>query len=197
MVPWRDMPAFIAKLRQSKDSLSAVALELIALTACRSNEVRGMRFDEIDWDASLWTVPPERMKRQIEFKVPLSKQAFALLKTLDATKAPRAQLVFPGPRPGKPVANQGLWAQMGRTTGKTATTHGLRASFKSWGEDVGVDHQVAECCLAHAKGDSTVAAYNRGEMVERRRVTMQSWADFLDGKASGEVVAIGSAKRRR
>jgi integrase len=49
MVPWREMPAFIAKLRQSENSMSAVALELIALTARRSNEVRGARWDEFDW----------------------------------------------------------------------------------------------------------------------------------------------------
>jgi integrase len=195
MVPWRDMPAFIAKLRQSENSLSAVALELIALTACRSNEVRGMRFDEIDWDEKLWVVPKERMKRSVEFKVPLSKQALALLKALDDTKG-KAPLIFPGPRAGKSIANQALWTQMGRATGKTATTHGLRASFKSWGEDVGVDHQVAERCLAHAKGDATVAAYNRGDMIERRRAVMQRWADFLDGKECAKVVAIGSRRRR-
>jgi hypothetical protein len=88
---------------------------------------------------------------------------------------------------------------MGRATGKAATTHGLCASFKSWGEDVGTDHQVAECCLAHAKGDSTVAAYNRAEMVQRRRVVMQAWADYLDGKeaeASAKVVPLKRARRR-
>ena len=84
---------------------------------------------------------------------------------------------------------------MQRATNRTATTHGLRASFKSWGEDVRIDHQVAECCLAHAKGDSTVAAYNRGEMVDRRRITTQRWADFLDGKASGKVVAMDSRRK--
>jgi integrase len=195
MVPWRDMPGFVAKLRQSENSLSAVALELIALTACRSNEVRGMKWSEIDWDERLWTIPPERMKRSVEFKVPLSKLALALLKPLYDTKG-KSALVFPGPRPGRPIANQGLWTMMGRATGKTATTHGLRASFKSWGEDVGIDHQVAECCLAHAKGDSTVAAYNRGEMIERRRITMRRWADFLDGKATAKVVPMGPRRRR-
>jgi integrase len=86
---------------------------------------------------------------------------------------------------------------MGRTTGKTATTHGLRATFKSWCEDVGVDDKVAEFCLAHAKGDSTESAYSRGEIVERRRAVMQKWSDFLDGKASGKVVAMDSARRKR
>jgi integrase len=196
MVPWRDMPAFVAKLRQSKDSMSAVALELITLTACRSNEVRALKWSEVDSDAKLLTVPPERMKRSVEFKVPLSKQALALLKPLyEARHA--APLIFPGPRPNKPIANQALWTQMGRATGKTATTHGLRASFRSWCSDVGVDDQLAEFCLAHGPKNAVQAAYNRAETVERRREVMQRWADFLDGKESAKVVAIGSGRKRR
>jgi integrase len=58
MVPWWEMRAFIAKLRQSKNSLSAVALELIALTACRSNDVRGARWIEFNWAKGVWTNRP-------------------------------------------------------------------------------------------------------------------------------------------
>jgi hypothetical protein len=89
-------------------------------------------------------VPPERMKRSVEIKVTLSKQALALLKPLYETRG-RAQLVSSGPRPGRPIANQALWTMMGQATGKTATTNCVPASFQSWGEDVGVDHQIAEC----------------------------------------------------
>jgi integrase len=195
MIPWQEMPAFVAKLRECKDSLSAVALELLALTACRSNEVRGMRFDEIVWTEKLWVVPPERMKRSVEFRVPLTAPALRVLKALYGTRG-KGDLVFPGPQPGKAVANQGLWSQMGRVTGKTATTHGLRASFRSWCSDVGVDDQLAEFCLAHGPKGQVQAAYNRAQTVERRREVMTRWADFLDGKSSAKVVAIGSAKRK-
>jgi integrase len=194
------MPAFIAKLRESKDSLSAVVLELIALTACRSNEVRGMRFDEIDWREGLWTVLPERMKRSRNSRCRCLGRRWALLKTLDETKAPRAQLVFLGPQPGKSIANQGLWAQVGRVTGKAATTHGLRSSFRSWAADHAVPRAVAEYCLAHAKGDAVEAAYSRAEMISLRRPVMQKWADFICGDdvaASGKVVAIDSGQRKR
>jgi integrase len=194
MIPWQEMPAFVAKLRASKDSLSAVALELLALTATRSKEVRGMRFDEIDWDASLWTIPPERMKRSVVFKVPLAAPALRVLKALDESRG-KSNLVFPGPQAGKPVANQGLWSQMGRVTGKTATTHGLRASFRSWCSDVGIDDQLAEFCLAHGPKGAVQAAYNRAETVERRREVMTRWADYLDGKASAKVVPYRRGRR--
>jgi integrase len=196
MLDWKEMPDFIVKLRGVKDSMGALALELIALTATRSNEVRGMRFDEIDWEEKLWTVPAERMKRSVEFKIPLSNQALALLKPLYETRG-RSQLVFPSPTPNRGISNATLWATMVRVTGKTATTHGLRASFRSYCSDVGVDDQLAEFCLAHGPKNAVQAAYNRAETIERRRIVMQRWADHLDGKATAKVVAIGSAKRGR
>jgi integrase len=203
MLKWPDVPAFLTKLRGVvSPSLSAVALELIALTATRSNEVRGARWSEFDWDKKLWTIPPERMKRSIEFRVPLSEQALDLLKPLYDTKG-RDQLLFPAAprlgwavRPGQPIANQTLWTTMVRVTGKTATTHGLRASFRTWCGDVGVEHEVSEACLAHGAGDAVVQAYNRAEMVERRRAVMQRWADFVSGtEPDAKVVAIGSQRK--
>jgi integrase len=192
---WKDMPAFMARLRRVEDSLSAIALELIALTATRSNEVRGMRWPEINWDEKLWTVPPDRMKRSVEFKIPLSEQALGLLKPLCETRG-REQLVFPGPR-GKPLINQSLWKSIRRITNKTATTHGLRASFRTWAADHGVPDDLGEACLAHAKGDPVKAAYNRAEMVERRRAVMQRWASFICGTGpEAKVVAIGSRRKR-
>jgi integrase len=196
MVAWKDMPGFMTRLRAVEDNLSAIALELIALTACRSNEVRGARWDEFDWDEKLWTVPASRMKRSVEFKVPLSGQALAVLKPLYETRE-RSQLVFPGPKPGKAILNSTLWRTMRRVTGNAATTHGLRASFATWASDHGVSDELVDMCLAHGKKSQTTAAYNRAENVERRRIVMADWGAFLDGKTSAKVVAIGSAKRGR
>jgi integrase len=182
-------------------------LGLLALTACRSNEIRGLKWDEIDVDAKLMTIPPERMKRGAEFKVPLSAQAVALLKALHAARDD-SELVFPASaglpgkpgrpaKPGRSIPNATVWAMMQRVTDGKATTHGLRASFRTWCGDVGVAREVSEACLAHAKGDAVEAAYNRSEMVERRRAVMVRWADFLDGKASAKVTDISAAKRKR
>jgi integrase len=196
MVAYGDMPNFIKKLRGTDASLSAVALELIAFTALRSDSVRGARWDEFDWDAKLWTVPKERMKLEVEFKVPITDQMRALLKPLHDPNS-REQLVFPGPRSGKWIANQTVWKTMQRVTDGTATTHGLRASFTSWCEDVGVDDKVAEACLAHGKGNQTAQAYNRGEMVERRRKVMERWGRFITGtEPDAKVVPIAGRKRR-
>jgi integrase len=189
------MPAFMTRVRAVEDSLASVALELIALTACRSNEVRNARWDEFDWEAKLWTVPASRMKRSMEFKVPLSDQTLALLKPLYETRG-RSPLVFPGPKPGKAILNSTLWRTMSGVTDNPATTHGLRATFRTWCSDVGIEHELSECCLAHGKGNAVVQAYNRAEMVERRRRVMIRWANFLDGKTSAKVVPMPKRGRR-
>jgi integrase len=196
-VKWPEMPALFAKLGAMKDSMSAVVLQLIVLTGCRSGEVRGAKWSEFNWDERVWTVPPERMKRSVEFPVPITDQMLAILEPLYATRG-RQQLVFPGSEPAKPISNATLWATMQRVTGKTATTHGFRSSLRSWMGDHGVEFEVAEACLAHAPGDSVVQAYNRTTMLERRRPVMANWGRFVSGEGpSAEVVSIGWARRKR
>ena len=91
---WRELPAFMARLRSSRETMSRLALEMIILTACRSGEVRGARWDEMDLDTALWTLPPARMKRQREHVVPLSPPAIAFLRRLEAAQT--GNYVFPG-----------------------------------------------------------------------------------------------------
>jgi integrase len=187
-VGWRDMPALMAKLRKV-ESTTALALEFAILTGTRSGEARGAKWSEIDWDSAVWTVPHERMKRGVEFDVPLSRQAVDLLRQMQAvrpkTNACKAsdEFTFPGANPGRPLNNESLYYLTGRLTDGAATTHGFRASFKTWCGDNGIDRELAEHCLAHAIGNATEQAYNRTTILERRRPIMQMWADHLDGEA--------------
>jgi integrase len=191
---WQDMPTLYAKLGES-DGLSALALRLIILTGCRSNEIRGLRWSEVDFDNRVITIPPARMKRATEFPVPITKAMLAILKPLHAAKG-RGQLVFPGPRPDKPVANQALWTMIKRAAdGKDITTHGCRSSLRSWCADHGVEFAVAEAMLGHAPGNAVVNAYQRSSMLERRRPETEKWNRFVSGEsAAGKVVPIS---RRR
>jgi integrase len=192
---WQEMPALYARLGES-GSLSALALQLIILTGCRSNEIRSLRWsDEVDFAAKVITIPPERMKRGEEFPVPITDQMLAILKPLHETKG-RDQLVFPGPRPGRPIANQALWTMIKRAADEV-TTHGCRSSFRSWMADHGVPFEVAEACLAHAPGSASVTAYHRTTMLEQRRPVLEKWNRFVSGEdATGKVVAIGSGRKR-
>lgn len=185
-LPWQDVGAFMADLRQ-QDGMAARALEFAILTACRSGEARGARWREIDFDAALWIVPAERMKAKREHRVPLSTQALALLRRL-----PRVdELVFPG-RGGRPLSDMSLTAVL-RRMGRDVTVHGFRSSFRDWAaEATAYPREVAEHALAHRLPDKTEAAYQRGDLIEKRRRLMQDWADFCD-RLPAEVVPLRGA----
>jgi integrase len=80
-----------------------------------------------------------------------------------------------------------LSVQSRRVTEGKGSVHGWRATFRTWAADNGVPDEVAELCLSHLTS-KTVRAYNRAEMVERRRRALQDWADYLDGKAAADNV---------
>lgn len=185
-LPWKQMPSFIAELGV-QGGFSAKAVELAILTAARSGEVRLMRWNEVDLDAATWVIPAQRMKAGREHWVPLSKQAVKLLSTL-----PRVgELVFPGLKGGS-LSDMSLTAVLRRMNGDTPkwvdsesarpiTVHGFRASFRTWcSESVAnsFPSDVAEHALAHKLPDQVEAAYQRGNLFEKRIALMQAWADF-------------------
>jgi integrase len=191
---WRDMPAFMAKLR-AKDAISSLAVQFMALTACRSNEARAMQWTEVNWAAKTWTVPPGRMKAKAErpHVVPLSSAALALLSKLDQHRV--CSFPFWGLSPDRPVSSVACWRTVRRVAGRDATVHGVRASFRSWCDDHGVARDLAEKALAHV-GDALDQAYRRSDMLEPRRDLMEKWAQYLSGECSHVVVAIGERRRR-
>jgi integrase len=183
MLPWPEAPVFIQALRES-DGMSARCLEFVALTALRLSEARLAQWKEFDLETALLTVPETRMKRRVEFKVPLSPSAAALVEDLKANRRAGSR-VFP-------VSRCAVW-DMCKRVAPEASVHGWRATFRSWCADHGVDDGVAEMCLSHGPGDATKAAYNRADMVDRRRKVMQAWADFLDDKHAANLVPLKRA----
>jgi integrase len=123
--------------------------------------------------------------------VPLSDAAVALLGSIERGASP---YIFPGAIPRRPLSVMSLKMRMNGLGAGAWTPHGMRSAFRSWAADTGVAFEVAESCLAHTS-NSVVQAYQRSDMLERRRPVMQSWADFLDGKAGGEVVPFKKGKR--
>jgi integrase len=185
---WKAAPGFMASLR-ALDTMARLALQLIVLTATRSGEAREMRWDELDLERALWRIPGERTKRNIEHVAPLSSDAVALLRKLEAAK--RNAFVFAVGR--KPVTNAGCWALVKRLTGGAATVHGFRATARSFMADHGMPFDLAEAMLAHSRG-SVVEAYQRSQMIELRRPWMQKWANFLAGR-DAKVVKLPTRRR--
>lgn len=175
-LPWQDMGAFMAALRK-QEGIAAKAVEFAILTAARSGEVRAATWAEIDFDAGIWTVPAEHMKMNREHRVPLSKAAVVLLKAM-----PRmGELIFPGAKEGKPLSDMSLTSVLRRMERRDITVHGFRSSFRDWcAESVAnaFPREVCEHALAHSLPDKVEAAYRRGDLIEKRVLLMQAWADY-------------------
>jgi integrase len=169
-----DAARWMAALRRG-EGMGHRALEFVALTAARSGEVRGARWDEIDLEAGMWTIPAERMKMSKPHRVPLSAPAVALLKSLP--RQLRSPLVFFASRGGelsdmtlskamaelhKREVREGRPGFLDKTSGKPAVPHGLRSTFKDWAtECTDYDNALSELALAHNVGNSVERAYRR------------------------------------
>jgi integrase len=169
-----DVGAFMQDLRKC-EGIGARALEFVILTACRSGEVRGATWPEIDLDGATWTIPAERMKADREHRVPLSAAALRLLRHLP--RIPGDALVFPAPRGGQ-LSDMTLTAVLRRMK-VDVVPHGFRSTFRDWcGERTNYPREVAEMALAHAIGNKTEEAYRRGDLFVKRRSMMNAWAAF-------------------
>ena len=193
-LPFDGVSSFIAQLR-AMPGVAPAALEFTILTAARSGEVMGARWDEIDLDGRLWTIPAPRMKGAREHRVPLSKRAVQIVKAMQ--KLQGSEFVFPGSKPNRPLSVMALEMVMRRAK-VDATVHGFRSSFRDWsGERTSFPRDVAEAALAHLVGDETERAYRRGDALEKRRSLMDAWASFCDDAERGKVVTFTGRKRAR
>jgi integrase len=185
-LPWQKLGAFMVNLRQ-REGIAARAVEFGILTAARSGEVRGTCWSEIDLDAAIWTVPAERMKGNREHRVPLSKEALTLLRALPRT----GDIVFPGRKHASMLSDMSLTAVLRRMDRGDITMHGFRSTFRDWcAESVAnsFPREVCEHALAHSLPDKVEAAYRRGDLIEKRKVLMQVWADYCTSVPSADEV---------
>jgi integrase len=162
-----------------------MALRFTILTAARTGETVGAVRSEIDREAKLWTVPPERMKGGREHKVPLSDVACAILDEMFKVRlAGAGDYVFPGWKRGEPLSDMAM-LQCLRGLRPGFTVHGFRSSFKDWAsEQTTFPDFLSEMALAHIEGDKARAAYARSDLLARRRELMQVWADYCTGKVA-------------
>jgi integrase len=189
---YRDVPAFVAKLREC-DVIAAMALEFCILTATRSGEVYGARWSEIDMAAKVWIVPAERMKAAREHRVPLCDRALTIIERL--FEARTGEFVFPSPRGQRPLSHVAMAKVMRRLEIEQATVHGFRSAFRDWaGNETHFPREVAEAALAHVVGDKAEQAYRRSDALEKRRDLMQAWANHC-APASGNVVNLRQSAR--
>jgi integrase len=177
---WKAVPAFYADLRTRK-AMAAKALMFTCLTGSRTSEVLGLRWEELDLEARLWTCPAERMKGGEEHRVPLTDEMLAIIEPL---KAMKSEYVFEGQKRHKPLSNMSMLMLLRRMQVDDVTVHGFRSTFRDWASEVsGVPREVAEMSLAHTVGSNVERAYARSDLLEKRRALMNDWSVFVTGAA--------------
>jgi integrase len=190
-LPWRELPEFMAELRDNT-SISARALEFTILTAARTSETIEAEWSEMNASAAMWIVPKERMKAVREHRVPLSEAAVALL--ADMPRLDGTPYLFPGGRKGRPLSNMAM-LELLRGMRPGLTVHGFRSSFREWAaEATSFPREFAEAALAHIVGNATERAYQRGDLFERRRVLMDAWAAYCGSAPTPAVIPLQRAE---
>lgn len=204
-MPYSDVPAFMVRLRAS-EAMAARALEFTILTAARSGETIGAKWQEIDFHRKVWTVPAERMKGGETHVVALSSVAVDLLQRLQEIHT-SGEFIFAGdPRPGnkqdakhgRPLSNMAMMMLLRRMKLTDITVHGFRSAFRDWaGDETSFPRDVAEAALAHKVGNEVERAYRRSDALEKRRKLMQAWADYLAAAKKDNVSKLSDARKAR
>jgi integrase len=198
-VPYQQIGNFVSKLRKH-NSISAKALEFLILTAVRSGSVRQAEWSEIDLEKGLWIIPPEHTKARQEHRVPLQPQAIKLLETLPILAG--TNIVFPSPK-GKALSDMALSQMMRgmRERGELtieAVPHGFRSSFRDWAaEQTNYPDEIRKAASGHAVGDSVKEAYQRTDLLEKRRRLMLEWSRFLDKPSQVQSNNVETLRRAK
>ena len=197
-LPASELPAFLHKIHAYEGEVQTkLALQLLALTFVRTNELRGATWAELDLDKAEWTIPAERMKTKAPHHVPLSRQAIEAFRFLQVING-KWPWVFAGRAPTIPMSkNTVLFALYRMGYHGRMTGHGFRALASTALNEMGFRPDVIERQLAHTEKNAVRAAYHRSQYLEERRTMMQQWADFLEAQrlADRTVIAFRPGKR--
>ncbi len=183
----KELPAFLKKLSQYESEyngslLTKYAFQFMILSFVRSGEIRGAKWDEINWEKKEWHIPAERMKMKEKHIVPLAKQSITLLKKLQEISGDSPSgYIFPSQQSPRKMMSENTFLRAidimgykGKTTG-----HGFRTTASTILNENSFRGDVIERQLAHAERDQVRAAYNYAEYLKERHEMMQWWADYL------------------
>lgn len=198
-LPYGQIAGFLSNLGKS-ESISAKALEFLILTGVRSGSVRLAEWSEIDFDRKIWIIPASHTKAKREHRVPLAPRTVAILKSLEPMDG--STQIFPSPK-GKALSDMALSQLMrgmkerGEFEGD-AVPHGFRSTFRDWAaEQTNYPDEIRKAASMHTVGDQVKEAYQRSDLLEKRRQLMNDWAAYCSkpAAAKGSVIKLGSGKR--
>jgi len=190
-LPYARVSAFVAALRECKAGDAAkLAFELLILTAARTSEVLLAKWNEIDFEHKVWTIPWERMKAKEAHSIPLSTRCVEILAVAKEISC-GSEYVFPGRSQNKPLSNMALSMVLRRMKVSDITVHGFRSSFRDWAEErTQFKASVIEAALAHSVKDKVEAAYLRTKLLQQRIPLMDAWAAFATTMPAERVIQM-------
>lgn len=198
-LPYQQIGDFMPLLKEN-GSISALALEFLILTAVRSGSVRNAEWSEIDFDRKIWTIPAEHAKARKEHRVPLSPEAMKVLNIVPQIEG--CSIIFPSPR-GKALSDMALSSLMKGMQERgilnsEAVPHGFRSTFRMWAAELtNYPEDLRKIASMHTVSDSVLKAYERTDLIEKRRNMMNEWAKFIykpSIKATSNIRSFRSAK---
>jgi integrase len=194
-IPLDEIPAFLTALR-GRRGVSARCAEFTLLTAVRTKEATGARWEEIDLATGTWTIPGSRMKAGAVHRVPLSAEAVAVLEHMSGNG--HGEFIFPGAKAGRPLSDAAMRMLLRLVGRADVTMHGCRAAFSTWAaERTNYPPEIAELALSHKVGTAVSRVYRRTDLYDRRRRLMEEWGHFCStplAEPAGELVAIDAVR---
>ena len=195
-LPFTEINSFITALR-NRPGLSAIALELLILTAARTGEVINATWVEVNLQTKVWTIPAKRMKAKREHRVPLCGRALQILTQLQGIAT--SDYIFPGHHLSgtKPLSSAAMLKLMKGMAGyQNLVPHGFRSTFRDWAaETTSFSNETVELALAHTIKNKAEAAYRRGDMLDKRHKLMEEWGKYvetlpMDKNSAGSTVMV-------
>jgi integrase len=198
-VPYKQMGDFMDCLRRNQ-SISSKALQFLILTGVRSGSVRQADWSEINLHENVWVIPATHTKTRKEHRVPLQPQAIALLNSLQTSVG--SNKVFPSAS-GKPLSDMTLNQLMRgmRERGEltvNAVPHGFRSTFRDWAaEQTNYPDEIRKAASGHTVGNQVHAAYQRTDLLQKRRNLMNDWSNFLDKPSIASTTNVTPIKNSK
>ena len=180
---YQDLPFLIPKLINPHTTPS-LALALLITTACRTNEVIGSTWNEINLKDKVWIIPAHRMKMRQEHTVPLNDLALRVLNLIEKNNA--SPFIFLNAKKTTHICNNTMRYFLMKNLPdyfKDTVPHGFRSSFRNWAEEnYNYSRRAVELCLAHANKNKVEKAYLRSNLLSKRIEIMNEWNKFLTSK---------------
>ncbi|OCG68599.1 integrase [Gilliamella sp. Nev5-1] len=194
-IPPTELPQFMQALAMAKIELQTrCVIEWQLLTLTRPSEAVGAKWEEINLDKKLWSIPAERMKMDRPHNIPLSPQAIKILEIMKSINH-KSEFVFPTARPpyNKPMSSQTANMAIKRMGYKDKlVAHGLRALASTALNEQGFNYDVIESALSHVDKNAVRRAYNKAEYERQKRIMLDWWGDFVEQARQGNVSLSGN-----